>query len=59
MAADEALLDAAEQMDGILMVVAGYRRKAIDAGFSSDHAEQMAVQLHQKILGQPQAGSTT
>lgn len=41
---------AADMLDALLMMVAGYRTKAVDQGFSEFSAEEMAVQVHAKLL---------
>jgi hypothetical protein len=44
------LAEAADHLDALLMMVAGYRSKAVEAGFSEFSAEEMAVQVHAKLL---------
>lgn len=40
----------ADQFDTLLSLVVGYRTKAVEAGFSEFSAEEMAVQIHAKLL---------
>jgi len=40
----------ADNLDALLTLVAGYRQKAVDAGFSEYSAEEMAVDVHRKLL---------
>lgn len=40
----------ADTLESLLAVVSGYRTKAVDAGFSEYAAEEMAVQVHAKML---------
>lgn len=40
----------ADQFDALLTMVVGYRTKAVEAGFSEYAAEEMAVQVHAKML---------
>lgn len=44
------LAAAADHLDALLSMVAGYRAKAVEAGFSEFSAEEMAVQVHAKLL---------
>lgn len=40
----------ADRLDALLSLVAGYRTKAVEQGFSEYAAEEMAVQVHAKML---------
>ena len=40
----------ADNLDALLALVCGYRAKAVEAGFSEFSAEEMAVQVHAKLL---------
>ena len=44
------LAAAADHLDALLAMVVGYRTKAVEAGFSEFSAEEMAVQIHAKLL---------
>ena len=44
------LASAADQFDALLTMVVGYRTKAVEAGFSEYAAEEMSLQVHQKLL---------
>ena len=44
------LAAAADMLDALLMMVSGYRTKAVEAGFSEFSAEEMAVQVHAKLI---------
>lgn len=40
----------ADNFDALLSLVTGYRNKAVDAGFSEYSAEEMALEVHRKLL---------
>lgn len=44
------LAEAADQFEALLSMVAGYRTKAIEAGFSEYSAEEMSLQVHARLL---------
>lgn len=46
----DVLAFAADNLDALLALVCGYREKAVNAGFSEFSAEEMAVQVHAKLL---------
>lgn len=46
----EALMVAVEAMAGLASMAAGYKAKCVEAGFSPENAELMAVALHQQLL---------
>jgi hypothetical protein len=43
-------MDAMDQASKWVEAAAGYRRKALDAGFTTEASEQMAMDFHSMIL---------
>lgn len=48
--ATDSMMAVADRLEALLALVAGYRTKAIDQGFSEYSAEEMALQVHAKLL---------
>lgn len=48
--ATDSMAEVADRLEALLALVAGYRTKAMDQGFSEFSAEEMAVQVHAKLL---------
>lgn len=48
----EALMAALENVTALVDAVAGYKAKAVDAGFSESAAEMMAVAFHGALMEQ-------
>jgi hypothetical protein len=46
----EAWLNALDQAKQAIEAAAGYKQKAIDAGFSEEAAEQLAVDFHRTVM---------
>lgn len=40
----------ADRLEGLLSMVIGYRTKAVEGGFSEYAAEELAIQIHAKLL---------
>jgi hypothetical protein len=50
------ILEMMGSLDVILEAITGYKAKAVEAGFSIPAAEEMAVDLHQRLLNAVFAG---
>jgi hypothetical protein len=47
----EKMAELADSVGMLLEMSAGYRRRAVQAGFSEDAAERVALELHHRLLG--------